>query len=91
MNASKEVQVAVDGYGVIGERVADAISERNDMQLTGVGDVVADWRPCIAVSRGMAMFGATVEYANAMPSVVRTVSALSRRVQTCMRRLYKRT
>jgi glyceraldehyde-3-phosphate dehydrogenase (NAD(P)) len=31
--------VAVNGYGVIGKRVADAVVLQDDMQLAGVADV----------------------------------------------------
>lgn len=66
MSAGKGIRVAVNGYGVIGKRVADAVAKQNDMQLAGVVDVVADWRPRVAVSRGMALFGAADEHADAM-------------------------
>ena len=36
------------------------------MQLAGVVDVVTDWRPKVALSRGMALFGAAPEHAQAM-------------------------
>ena len=35
-----KVRVAINGYGVIGKRVADAVRLQPDMQLVGVGDVV---------------------------------------------------
>lgn len=58
--------VAVNGYGVIGKRVADAVAAQDDMELRGVVDVVADWRPRVAVGRGIPLFGASAEYAEAM-------------------------
>jgi len=66
MNAGKRTRVAVNGYGVIGKRVADAVTKQKDMQLAGVVDVLADWRPRVAVSRGMPLFGAALEHAEAM-------------------------
>jgi dihydrodipicolinate reductase len=39
------------GYGVIGKRVADAVHAQPDMQLTGVADIVTDWRIQSAVPR----------------------------------------
>jgi glyceraldehyde-3-phosphate dehydrogenase (NAD(P)) len=66
MNIGKVTRVAVNGYGVIGKRVADAVAKQNDMQLVGVVDVVADWRPRVAIKRGMALFGAAQEHAEAM-------------------------
>lgn len=66
MSAGKGIRVAVNGYGVIGKRVADAVAKQDDMQLVGVADIAADWRPRVAVSRGMRLFGATAEHADAM-------------------------
>lgn len=53
------VRVAVNGYGVIGKRVADAVAAQSDMELVGVADVTADWRVAIARQKGYALFGAT--------------------------------
>ncbi|MDZ4673841.1 MAG: type II glyceraldehyde-3-phosphate dehydrogenase [Gemmatimonadota bacterium] len=53
------VRVAVNGYGVIGRRVADAVALQPDMVIAGVADVVADWRMRVAVSRGYPVFSAT--------------------------------
>ncbi|HNP94048.1 MAG TPA: type II glyceraldehyde-3-phosphate dehydrogenase [Cyclobacteriaceae bacterium] len=52
----KKVRVAVNGYGVIGKRVADAIVVQSDMELAGVCDVVSDWRIKMAVSKGYPVF-----------------------------------
>ena len=38
------IRVAVNGYGVIGKRVADAVRAMPDMELVGVADVANDWR-----------------------------------------------
>lgn len=70
----KTVRVAVNGYGVIGKRVADAVAKQNDMQLVGVVDVVADWRPRVAIRRGMLLFGAEAEHAEAMVEAGLTVA-----------------
>jgi len=66
MTTGTGIRVAVNGYGVIGKRVADAVTKQKDMQLAGVVDVVADWRPRVALRRGMPLFGAAPEYAAAM-------------------------
>lgn len=66
MNSGKNLRVAVNGYGVIGKRVADAVAKQDDMQLAGVADVVSDWRARVASGRGMPLFGATAEHADAM-------------------------
>jgi glyceraldehyde-3-phosphate dehydrogenase (NAD(P)) len=63
---SKGIRIAVNGYGVIGKRVADAVTKQEDMQLVGVADVVADWRTRVAAERGIALFGATPESGEAM-------------------------
>lgn len=39
-----KVRVAVNGYGVIGKRIADAVMAQEDMELVGIADVVSDWR-----------------------------------------------
>jgi glyceraldehyde-3-phosphate dehydrogenase (NAD(P)) len=44
----KKIKVAINGYGVIGKRVADAVSLQDDMELAGVCDVITDWRIRIA-------------------------------------------
>lgn len=43
-----KVRVAVNGYGVIGKRVADAVALQEDMALAGVADVVHDYRLQVA-------------------------------------------
>lgn len=42
MTGKGQIKVAVNGYGVIGKRVADAVAVQADMDLIGVADVVAD-------------------------------------------------
>src|SRR5690625_1660942 len=38
------IRVAVNGYGVIGKRVADAVRLQPDMELVGVADITGDYR-----------------------------------------------
>jgi glyceraldehyde-3-phosphate dehydrogenase (NAD(P)) len=40
----KKLRVAVNGYGVIGKRVADAVKAQQDMELASVADVGTDYR-----------------------------------------------
>ena len=61
----KTIRVAVNGYGVIGKRVAAAVALQDDMSLVGVADVVADWRAHMVTRNGFSLFGATTEYAAA--------------------------
>ena len=66
MNASSRIRVAVNGYGVIGKRVADAVARQDDMELAGVADISADWRPRMAMQKGFRLYGATGEHGQSM-------------------------
>lgn len=66
MPDAQTIRVAVNGYGVIGKRVAAAVSRQEDMSLTGVSDVVTDWRAKMVVRNGFPLFGATADAAAAM-------------------------
>jgi glyceraldehyde-3-phosphate dehydrogenase (NAD(P)) len=69
MSEAKKVRVAVNGYGVIGKRVATAVACQKDMTLAGVSDVVTDWRAGMATRHHFRLFGATGEHASAMRAV----------------------
>lgn len=60
------IKVAVNGYGVIGKRVADAVRAMPDMDLVGVADVATDWRVRTAVGLGFDVFAATPDASTAM-------------------------
>jgi glyceraldehyde-3-phosphate dehydrogenase (NAD(P)) len=66
MTDLKNIRVAVNGYGVIGKRVAAAVAVQEDMSMAGVSDVVTDWRAHMVIGNGMPLFGATTEHAGAM-------------------------
>ena len=66
MEGQGRIRVAVNGYGVIGKRVADAVAHQDDMLVAGVSDVDTDWRPRMATRRGFRLFGATPDAAGAM-------------------------
>lgn len=51
-----KIRVAVNGYGVIGKRVADAVRLQPDMVLAGVSDVASDYRVKAAVGRGISVY-----------------------------------
>ncbi|MCL5962150.1 MAG: type II glyceraldehyde-3-phosphate dehydrogenase [Chloroflexi bacterium] len=51
-----KVKVAVNGYGVIGKRVADAISLQDDMELAGISDITYDYRSRVAAERGYPIY-----------------------------------
>lgn len=62
----QRIRVAVNGYGVIGKRVAEAVTTQEDMSLVGVSDVVTDWRARTVLRKGIRLFGATSDAASAM-------------------------
>lgn len=61
MPRESRVRVAVNGYGVIGKRVADAVALQDDMELAGVADVAADYRIQVALARGYPIYAAASE------------------------------
>ncbi|NOZ71591.1 MAG: type II glyceraldehyde-3-phosphate dehydrogenase [Chloroflexi bacterium] len=65
MNNHK-IRVAVNGYGVIGKRVAAAVQLQPDMELVGVGDVVSDYRVKTAVVLGLPIYASLPEKASEM-------------------------
>lgn len=66
MNTSSRIRVAVNGFGVIGKRVAEAVALEGDMDLAGVSDIATDWRLRVAMRRGFRLFSATPEQAEGM-------------------------
>lgn len=40
----RQVKVGINGYGVVGKRIANAIHKQPHMQLVGVADVATDYR-----------------------------------------------
>jgi glyceraldehyde-3-phosphate dehydrogenase (NAD(P)) len=51
-----EISVAVNGYNVIGRRVADAVAAQTDMKLIGVAKVKPDYKARSAIERGYRVF-----------------------------------
>lgn len=66
MMAKNKVRVAINGYGVIGKRVADAVRLQPDMELIGVGDVVSDYRVKTAVELDIPVYASLSEKAGEM-------------------------
>lgn len=60
------MRVAINGYGVIGKRVADAVAAQEDMELVGVADVVTDYRIRVAAERGFPIYAAAAEHRASM-------------------------
>ncbi len=56
--ANRKTRVGVNGYGVIGKRVADAMVLQDDMELAGVADVARDYRIRVAAERGYPIYAA---------------------------------
>jgi len=61
-----KVKVAVNGYGLIGKRCADAVNAQDDMVLVGVSDIVADYRVRMAVVKGYPVYASIPERAPEM-------------------------
>ena len=76
MSSSAKVRVGVNGYGVIGKRVAAAVTRQDDMSLVGVSDVVTDWRARMVIRNGFRLFAATSAAASAMNDAKLTVSGM---------------
>lgn len=70
----RKIQVAVNGYGVIGKRVADAVARQDDMELVGVSDVVTDYRIRVAAERGYPIYASLPDKVNEMKSAKLPVS-----------------
>ena len=71
---ASRVRVGVNGYGVIGKRVADAVSQQDDMTLSGIADVVSDYRIRLAAQRGYRVFAATDDSINGISGAGISVS-----------------
>jgi len=54
--AKAAARVAVNGFGVIGKRVAEAVSKQKDMKLVGVSDVTADYRVKLGEQKGFPVY-----------------------------------
>ncbi len=64
--AKATVRVLVNGYGVIGKRVADAVAKQPDMKVVGISDVVGDYRIKIAAAKGYEIYASVPEKAEEM-------------------------
>jgi glyceraldehyde-3-phosphate dehydrogenase (NAD(P)) len=62
----RRVRVAVNGYGVIGKRVADAVHGQEDMELAGICDIAADYRIRVPWGLGIPVFAPSKEAAEQM-------------------------
>ena len=64
--AKTKIRVLVNGYGVIGKRVADAVTKQDDMVLVGVSDIAGDWRVKMAIAKGFRVYASIPEKADGM-------------------------
>jgi glyceraldehyde-3-phosphate dehydrogenase (NAD(P)) len=64
--ASNRIRVAVNGYGVIGKRVADAVRLQPDMELLGIADVFSDYRIKAGVVLGLPVYASLPEKTDEM-------------------------
>src|SRR2546422_11551392 len=51
-------KIAINGYGTIGKRVADAVAVQDDMRLAGVAKTKPDFEAKLAVRKGYALYAA---------------------------------
>ncbi|MFN3727460.1 MAG: type II glyceraldehyde-3-phosphate dehydrogenase [Allosphingosinicella sp.] len=63
---TQQVRVAINGYGVIGKRVASAVLAQTDMRLAGVADIAADWRLRPLEGQGIGLYAATPDHGASM-------------------------
>ena len=76
MPNAQRTKIAVNGYGVIGKRVADAVTLQDDMELVGVADIVSDWRAGVVRTKGIRLFAATDEVAKDMDNAGHDVAGV---------------
>ena len=56
----------MNGYGVIGKRVADTVASQDDVELVGIADIETDWRMRTAVLKGFRLFASLEDRLDAM-------------------------
>ena len=82
---TEPIRVAVNGYGVIGKRVADAVRLQTDMELIGVGDIGTDYRVQAAARLGIPVYASLPDRADEMTAagipVVGTLETLLSRAE----------
>ena len=74
MNHHNPIRVAINGYGVIGKRVASAVLAQRDMSLAGVADIAADWRLRPLEARGIGIYAATPQQVGPMREAGLTIA-----------------
>ena len=54
-------KIAVNGYGTIGKRVADAVSLQDDMEVVGVSKMSPNFEARLAIEKGFLLYATTKE------------------------------
>ncbi len=57
----KKIRVGINGYGVIGKRVADAVALQDDMELVGISEISHDYRIRVAIERGYPVYASSMD------------------------------
>src|SRR2546426_12557011 len=52
-------KVAINGYGTIGKRVADAVTLQDDMEVVGVSKMSPNFEARLAIEKGYALYATT--------------------------------
>lgn len=63
---NNKIRLGVNGYGVIGKRVADAARPQSDMELVGVSDIISDYRIKVAAGLGLPLYSSLPDKESAM-------------------------
>lgn len=71
-----KVKVAINGYGTIGKRVADAVAAQEDMEVIGVTKTRPSFEAHMAISRGYDLYAASEERLSAFKEAGIEVSGI---------------
>ncbi|MBI2183521.1 MAG: type II glyceraldehyde-3-phosphate dehydrogenase [Thaumarchaeota archaeon] len=72
------IRVAVNGYGVIGRRVADAVAGQEDMQVVGVVKAKPDYKARLASEKGYKLYASDEKSLDAFRKASYQVSGLAK-------------
>src|SRR5207302_11215265 len=54
-------KIAINGYGTIGKRVADAVAAQDDMRVAGVAKTKPDFEAKLAIRKGYPLYAANAD------------------------------
>lgn len=72
------IRIAVNGYGVIGRRLADSVVIQPDMELVGITKVRPDYKATFAVQKGYKLYGIDEKSAKALKDAGLPVNGTTR-------------